>query len=287
MFLKIYKLIVLFLLSFFYISSGCFAAIDVVVSIAPQRYFVKKIAGDRVHVMVMVPPGYNPAVYEPAPSQMRYIEHAQVYFAIGVPFEKVWLRKFVSLNNKLVIVHTDANIKKRIIIFNLLKSKKHMLDPHIWLSPPLVKKQVKIMTDFLIKIDPEAKKIYLRNMYDFLRQIDNLDRQIFHILNKVKGAAFLVFHPCWGYFAERYGLNQIPIEIQGREPSGFWLFRLISYCKNNDIKAVFIQPQFSKKAAKIIADEIGAKLVIIDPLAEDWDKNLISVAKKIRDAISF
>lgn len=268
-------------------SSLCsHAFVNVVVSIVPQKFFVKKIAGNRVNICVVVPPGYNPAIYDPNPSQMKKIEKAKIFFTIGVPYERRWVKRFLSLNKDLVIVRTDRGIKKRKITFDWLNPGKEMLDPHIWLSPPLVKKQAKIIASSLEQIDPEGKGEYRRNLKKFLSQIDTLDREIKDILKGKKGRAFLVFHPCWGYFAERYGLKQVPVEIQGKEPSGMWLARLISYCKQMDIRMIFVQPQFSQKAAKLIATELGARLVFIDPLAENWIENLKDVAKKIAEAIS-
>ena len=278
--------IIFFFISVLFLGHFDCSATEVAVSILPQRYFVKRIAGERVRVTVIVPPGYNPAVYEPTPFQMKKIEKVKIYFAIGVPFEKVWLNKFVSINRDLLIVHTDKDIKKREIVFKWMESKKRVTDPHIWLSPILVKKQARIIANALINIDPDGRELYKRNLNSFLLQIDKLDMEIKDILRGEQGRAFLVFHPCWGYFAERYGLRQIPIELQGREPSGLWLSRLIRYCRDKHIKVIFVQPQFSQKTARIIAHEIGAKLIIIDPLAEDWEQNLRHVAEEIKRAIS-
>jgi len=251
--------------------SPCYAVVNVAVSILPQRFFVKKIAKNKVNVVVLVPPGYNPATYEPKPSQIVQVERARIYFAIGVPFEKVWLKRFMCLNKKLIIVHTDKGIKKR------------NGDPHIWLSPPLVKKQAEVIVKSLEKIDSANKDFYENNLREFLLQIDALDKEIANILKSKKGRPLLVYHPCWGYFAERYGLKQIAIEEEGKEPSVLKLAKLISYCKRAKIKAIFVQPQFSKKSAHIIEKELEIKLITIDPLAEDWLKNLRDVAIKLRD----
>ena len=177
-------------------------------------------------------------------------------------------------------------IRKRKIIFDWLKREKEAVDPHIWLSPPLVKRQAEIIEKSLEQIDPDGRNIYRKNFKRFLSQIDELDQEIENILKDEKGKAFLVFHPCWGYFAERYGLRQIPIEMQGREPSGMWLSRIVNYCKKMHVRVIFVQPQFSQKIPRLIAKEIGARLVVIDPLSENWMENLKYVAKKIKEAIS-
>ena len=270
MFLRYFKFLIFCLIL---ITYPCYAAVNVAVSILPQKFFLKQIAGDRVNVVVLVPSGFNPATYEPKVFQMKQIEKARLYFAIGVPVEKVWLKKFKSLNKDLIIVHTDKGIKK----FDN--------DPHIWLSPPLVKKQAIIISDWLIRVDPSYKEFYKKNLKKFLQKIDSLDKKIKLLLKGKKGRAFLVYHPCWRYFAERYGLRQISIEKDGKEPTGKRLSELINYCKELGIKAVFVQPQFSQKAAKVIASQLNAKIVVIDPLSEKWDKNLLSVAQKIKDFI--
>ncbi len=281
MLLRIFSILIF--LSFF--SNICYPKICVLVSILPQRFFVKKIAKERAEVTVIVPPGYNPATYEPGPEKIKKVEKAKVYFAIGVPFEKVWLKRFSSLNRSLIIVHTEEGIKKRKIVYRW--KKKEVIDPHIWLSPPLVKIQAKKIAETFIEIDPEGKDFYKKNLSYFIKQIEMLDREIELILKDEKGKEFLVFHPCWGYFAERYGLKQIPIELHGKRLSAKDLATLINYCRSKDIKTIFVQPQFPTKEAELIAKQIGAKLVFLDPLSENWDKNLLEVARKIKEAISF
>lgn len=278
-------------------------SLQVTVSILPQRYFVKKIAKDLVKVSVIVQPGSNPATYEPKPSQMTALINSEIYFAIGVPFERVWLNRFASVNPKMQIIHTDDSIKKRKMIgkhhleheHQAIKpdvndkgvSKKIVLDPHIWLSPPLVKQQAQTIADALIKVDPSRKRIYEENLWQFQHDLDELDSEIRGILHgKVNQTDFLVFHPSWGYFAEAYGLNQIPVEIEGKEPGATEMASLIKYAKASKINAIFVQPQFPLKNAVTIAREINAQVIIADPLSEDWMKNLREVAKKFAAALN-
>ncbi len=267
--LKIFNIFIFVLL----LSFPCYSAINVAVTIPPQRFFVKQIAKDKVNVIVFIPPGYNPATYEPNPYKLGQIEKAKIYFAIGVPAEKVWLKKISSLNRNLIVVHTDEGIEK---IDN---------NPHIWLSPPLVKKQAIIISKWLKKIDPENRSTYERNLKKFLKKLDLLDKKIERMLMDKRGRPFLIYHPCLTYFAKRYGLKQISIEKEGKEPSGSDLVSLISYCKKMKIKVIFVHPEFSQKIARLIAKEINAKLVIFDPLAEDWLQNMEYIARKIRDSI--
>ena len=94
----------------------------------------------------------------------------------------------------------------------------------------------------------------------------------------------MVFHPSWGYFARQYGLEQVPIEIEGKAPKPAQLAELIGHAKEQNIQIIFVQPQFSRKSAEVVAREIGGKVVFADPLAEDWLQNLADVAEKFRQA---
>lgn len=277
-------------------------SIQVSVSIPPQKYFVERVAGDLAKVSVMVPPGANPAIYEPRPVQMKAIAHSKLYFAIGVPFERMWLDKIIAVNPQMQVVHTDMAVKKRELVSghrhgekNSFKKRKTgrtggdkevAMDPHIWLSPPLVRIQAGIIADALIKIDPGHKGTYQENLKAFEVDLDKLDADLRRIFEgRGEAAHFLVFHPSWGYFADTYGLRQVPVEVEGKEPSASEIARLIRYCRDKGIRVVFAQPQFSAKSAQTIAREIGGEVVFADPLHEDWMKNLRSVAAKVRAAL--
>ena len=274
----------------------------VTVSILPQKYFVEKIAGEAVTVSVMVAPGSNPAIYEPRPSQMSALAHSRIYFAIGVPFERVWLKKMKALNPEIQIVHTDRSIKKRAMAFRHHHDEENRqgktiashgnahqgqgLDPHIWLSPALVKTQARVIKDALLRIDPAHNKVYNKGFEAFESELDQLDAEIREIFaHKGRGNEFLVFHPSWGYFAETYGLKQVPIEFEGKEPSAAEMAGLIQYARSKGIKVIFVQPQFSTKRAEVIAREIGARILIADPLHEHWMQNLREVARKFEAAL--
>ncbi|WOE70000.1 zinc ABC transporter substrate-binding protein [Hydrogenimonas thermophila] len=276
------RILVLCLLTF--LPSLLFSKVNVVVSILPQKTFVKKIAGDLADVTVMVSPGASPATYEPKPSQMKKITKAQIYFSIGVPFEKAWLPRFKDQNQNIKIIDTAEGIKKLPMQEHHHEANNHSsstLDPHIWLSPSLVKIQAKNIADALKKIDPNHKTVYENNLKKFEQEIDELNRRLLKILKPCKGKAMMVFHPSWGYFAKDYGLEQIPIEVEGKEPKSKELVNIIHEAKEEGVKILFVQPQFSKRTAKVIATSIGAKIVEADPVALNWAENLIQIAKNI------
>jgi len=276
------KILVLCLLTF--LPALLFGKVNVVVSILPQKTFVKKIAGDLVDVTVMVAPGSSPATYEPKPSQMKKITKAQIYFSIGVPFEKAWLPRFKAQNPNMLLYDTSKGIKKLPMQEHHHNHHQHSsstLDPHIWLSPTLVKIQAKNIADALKKIDPNHKTDYENNFNKFEQEIDELNRRLLKILKPCQGKAMMVFHPSWGYFAKEYSLEQIPIEVEGKELKSKELVKIIHEAKEEGVKIVFVQPQFSKRTAKVIATLIGAKIVEADPVATNWAENLIQIAKNI------
>ncbi len=271
---------------------------NVFVSILPQKYFVDAIGGELVDISVIVPPNHNPEDYEPSPAQMVQMAKADMYFAVGVPFENTWLEKFSDINPKMQVVYTDAGIEKKPIdrheIFeprteNPGHGHEHshgVLDPHIWLSPPLVKIQAGDILKGLIDIDPGHSDIYNQNYLRFIEQIDRLDRELKSVFAQGSlGKKFLVFHPAWGYFADAYGLIQISIEIEGKDPKARDVKQLIEYAKQHRIKLIFVQPQLSPKYAELIAAEIGGRIIFADPLAENWVDNMRSVALSIKQAL--
>lgn len=280
--------------------------LTVFVSIVPQKYFLEQIGGDRVDVRIMVSPGASPATYEPKPKQMANLAKAQLYFAIGVPFEKAWLGKIAAASPDMKIVHTDRDIEKLPMATHHHDGEgtedggsahsaedEHSdsddgetgADPHIWLSPPLVKVQAKTIRDALIEADPAHEKDYEANFREFAGNVDRLDADLKRLFSGAEGLQFMVFHPAWGYFAHAYGLTQIPVEIEGKEPKPEQLAELIRHARQQDIRVVFVQPQFSTKSAELIAREIDGRVAVADPLAEAWADNLRTLAESFKSAL--
>ena len=267
--------------------------IQVFVSILPQKYFVEKIGGDSVDITVLVAPHQNPENFEPLPSQMAALSKADVYFAIGAPFEATWLKKFTASYPRLRLVHTDDGIAKK-TMHRQMEDVPEMdgpsphdhhhdgLDPHVWLAPPLVMIQARHIRDALVSIDSARAPEYEANFKSFMAELNMLDRKIKNIFATAKGEKkFLVFHPSWGYFADAYGLTQLAIEIEGKEPKAQEVTQVIEFAARHNIRTVFVQPQFSTRHAEIIAREIGGRIEAIDPLAANWDENLLKTAKAI------
>ena len=285
-------------LSVFIVSGIASAATDpplrVFVSIQPQRYFVEKIGGDSVKIHVMVAPGASPATYEPKPRQMAELASATLYFAVGVPFERVWLEKFQAANRAMKVIPTQEGIELAPMAAHDHDGGMHddgdhagFKDPHIWLSPPLVMVQARNILAALQATDPAHAAQYRERYRRFIQEVAELDTTLMAIFEKKESAPeFLVFHPSWGYFARAYGLHQIPIEIEGKEPKPADILALVGHAREKHLTAVFVQPQFSRKSAETIAAAIGAEVVVIDPLAPDWADNLKRTAEAIGRAAS-
>ncbi len=268
--------------------------LKVIVSIVPQKYFVEKIGGYGVDAFVMVPPGSNPATYEPRPQQMVALTKAKIYFAIGVPFEEVWLKKFASVNPEMKIVHTEDGIEKMPMEahnYNEKEISHHgdhhgTMDPHIWLSPSLVMIQARNIRDALLRVDPDHKDIYQTNYEVFKKELTDIDHKIKELFSDKRARIkFMVYHPSWGYFARAYGLEQISVEIEGKVPKGRDLRQLIQYAGEEEVKVIFVQPQFSTKSAETIAKAIGCRVVLADPLAINWVENLLKVAEEFMSSL--
>ncbi len=256
------------------------AKMQVAVSIAPQEFFVQKIAGDKADILTLVKSGSSPATYSLKPSQLKALTKSKLYFTIGVAFEKNWLYKFKDINPKLKFIDTTKGIKKLQMEEHNHDGHKHeSLDPHIWLDPNLVKSQIRIISQSFMRADPKNEKFYFENANRFIKELEEIDKKIKEILKDVKQKKFIIFHPSFGYFAKAYGLKQIAIEKEGKEPSVRYIKKVVDFAKKEGIKTIFVAPQFSKKSAKQIAKLIDADVKTIDPLSKNWSKNILEIAK--------
>jgi len=282
-----------------------YANINAAVSILPQQTFLKAIGKDKVNITLMVKPGNSPHTYEPKPTQMKAISKADIYFAIDVEFEKVWLKKFSDINKKMKIVDISENIARMAMEKHSHHDehddhdghdeKKHddhdghddhdeheSTDPHVWVSPKNVKQIATNIYKALIKIDAKNSNYYKQNYEEFMAKINKTDSDIKNILSKTpKHSKFMVFHPAWGYFARDYDLEQLAIEVEGKNPKPKTITHLIEEAKEENVKAIFTAPEFSDNIANMIANELNIKVIKVSPLNPKWSKNLKRLAKAI------
>ena len=259
--------------------------IAVAVSILPQKYFVERIAGDHVSVMVLVGPGRSPATFEPTARQMAQLAGARIYFQIGVPFESVWADRFGAVNPAMRLVDTSAGIALRNLDAGRVAgpSGAHagVADPHIWLDPILVKTVATHIRDAMMEVDPGRRQAYEANYEALIGDLDSLDAEIRQLLDQVSSRTFIAYHSAWGYFADRYGLNQIVIESEGKEPGARALAEIMQAGADAGVRVVVVQQQFSVRSARTVAESLGAELLQLDPLAEDWLANMRLTARSI------
>jgi zinc transport system substrate-binding protein len=152
-----------------------------------------------------------------------------------------------------------------------------VLDPHIWVSPRNAAVMVENIYRGLVGIDPDHATFYASNRDRFLEELEQLDEAIINAVAGKTTRKFIVHHPAWGHLASHYGLQQVPIEVQGKEPSVRSIIDLVSHAKMHDIRVVFASPQFNIKTTKVIAGEIKGSVVIVDPLARNYTENLAKV----------
>ncbi|MDD5405664.1 MAG: zinc ABC transporter substrate-binding protein [Sulfurovaceae bacterium] len=270
------------------LSNFLFASIDVVTSIAPQKSLVDSIGGKNVNCTYMIPAGASPHSYEPKPSQMIAISKAKAYFTVGVEFEEAWMGRFRSQNRQMIIIDTAKGIKKiKMAAHHDGDEHDHAhheneLDPHVWTSPANLIIMATNIKNALIKLDPKNSTQYGANYTKLVASIKQTDLQIRSILkNTPKGSKFMVYHPSWGYFASYYGLVQMPVELEGKEPKPRDLVNLIKVAQKEHIKAIFVAPEFSSKSATQISNTLHIPVVKISNLGYNWHSYMISFAKAI------
>jgi len=272
-------------------------ALGTFVSIMPQSYFVERIGGEHVLVQVLVQPGQDPHIYEPTPRQMVALNEADILFVMGLPFEEQILSKVQSTNPQLFIAHTDENVERRIheehqrgdhAAKEYDSHEKHQHgepDPHIWLGPEKIRIQARNIYTVLKEADPDHEESYRKNLYSFLADLDAVDDKLSALLAPYRGKCFFVFHPSFGYFADAYGLVQVPIEIEGKSPTPKQIEALIARARKEDVHIIFVQPQFDKRSADAIAGAINGTVITIDPLEKDVLRNLEDIAQKIEGSL--
>ena len=286
-------------------------------SILPQKDFVEHIAGNRFEVHALVGPGQSPHSYTPTPAQMARLSEAAVLFRTGVEFEEGILPRLRKSLPNLLIVDLRATIVLRDMTAQEAHHHHHRddedpfddedhkhanhdharhpthqhghargKDPHIWLSPRLVKIQAATIANTLAMLDEEARETYLNNQEKFVAQLDALHAELQQLLGPFKGKELFVFHPAFGYFADEYGLRQRAVETGGKEPGAQALARLLDAAALHRPGAIFVQPQYSEKSARVLAAQIGCAVVPINPLPERYLPEMRRMGEAIRASLA-
>ena len=252
----------------------------ITVTIEPQRYFAEQLTDSLFHIECMVPAGTSPETYDPTPAQMAKLARSKAYFCIGhIGFEEAWLDKLKRNYPQIPFFDNSRGIS----LIASEHSHEGGVDPHTWSSPKAVRLIVQNMCEALIEIDPANKDRYVANLQHLLAQVDTIDEKITQILQNSSQKAFIIYHPALTYFARDYGLTQYSIEADGKEPSPEQLKTLMETAKEKGAKTVFVQQEFDRKNAELVAKETGCRLIIINPLSYDWGKEMLNIAQALSD----
>lgn len=258
------------------------------VSILPQKYFVDQISGGFLQVNVLVPPGSSPHNYTVLPSQMKSLAASKVWLQIGLlTFEEVWNDKFAEMNKGLSLINCSEGIVP--VFGSKCEEEGHdhehghhdAVDPHIWAAPAEAKIMAKKTYEALSTAFPEHASIFGTNYTKLITKIDSLSAQIEQKLAPLTHRGILIFHPTLGYYARQFKLEQIPLELDGKEPSPKHMKEIVDIAKKQDIRIVFIQKEFDSENALQLSREINGQVVSIDPLDYNWEKQLLDITEKI------
>lgn len=245
----------------------------VAASINPVAFLASEIGGEEAEVHTIVRPGESPASYEPAPRQVSRILSSDLLLRVGVPFENKLIPNIRSSAPKLPIVDLREGI-------DVIDG-----DPHIWMSPRNMKQMARVVFEAFVQADPDQKAYYLSRYEALVVQLSELDQELSEIFNPLQGESIFVYHPAYGYLARDYGLTQIPLEIEGKEPSPRQLASYIERARSQGVRVLFVQPEFSPKSAQTVAEAIGGSVVGISPLERDYIQGLRRAAEELRRGI--
>ncbi len=245
-------------------------------SLQPQLYYIEKIVGNKASAFALLPPNASAEHFEIKPRDLVKLQKSKIWVTIGglFLFERRSIQKISRMNNTPKIIDSSEGI-----IFTAENQTRHHEknihdDPHIWLSPRLMKIQAENFYKALITMDSKNTDYYTHNFLSLIQELETLDTYIKNRLQNMRRKKFIVFHPSWGYFARDYGLQQIAIEHEGKEPGIKYMKLIIDKAREEGLRTLFIDPQLSMKQAELIAREINGRLIVIDPLTKNYNENL-------------
>ena len=263
------------------------ASMEVFVSIPPQKYLLDRLGEDHVKTHVLVGEGQSPHLFQPTSKQVMAMSRAKVFFTVDMEFEHIFVGKLEESVHSLQVVNSVKSIEKVPLQDHEHHGGKHaVLDPHVWLAPTNLKIMAANMAEALISVDPANGQIYKRNLEILTGELEELDRVIKKELAPFAGASFYVFHPSFAYFARSYNLHQEAVEVGGKSPTPKQLGALIAKAKEEQVKVIFVQEQFDPRSARVVAQATGAKVVPLNPLAENVTENLRDISRSISSALS-
>lgn len=269
------------------------ASLRAVATLPPLAYILDRIGGERVETMSMVPQGAAPETFEPGVRQLGQLAQAQLLFRVGMglPLEEKHLVPLALERRVRIVAMSEAAAE----VLDLLaqtegqsssrESKRQEGDVHLWLSPLLVRRSAREITAVLSELDPPGRALYFSNLQRLEKDINQLDASIRSTLASRSSNRIFVQHPAWYHFARQYGLQQIAIEQNGKEPSPKQLIELISQARANGCHVIFAERSASAAGARALANEVGAEIQFLDPIAYDWLESLRTTAAAFAAAL--
>jgi zinc transport system substrate-binding protein len=256
--------------------------LQVFVAVPPLAWLVEQVGGPQVQVHSLVVPGQDPHSFEPTPSQLSALQGADLYLRLDMPFERAWLPRVMTVNPDLLVIalYDELQIEPAL----QTGGQGDADDPHVWTDPRLMLALSEMVRDTLIGAQPSDTAGFHRRQQALALQLEALDRQLASRFARLARKTFLVHHPAWGFFARRYGLTQLAIEREGKEPGPRALAELATQVRRLGITTLFVEPQASDHLAHGLADTLGLRIVPLDPLAADYPANLRHVADLIEEA---
>ena len=263
--------------------------LKVAVSIVPLADFVRQVGDGLVEVETLVPPGASAHTYEPTARQLAFLTQAGLFVTNGLQLE-TWASSVVDkVGNRelLKVVASDAIPRSRLIKAGQYGGERDLAgpyDPHVWLDPALAAYEVDAVAAGLAKADPTHAATYMKNAAAYKQKLKTLDSEIASRTAAFSKKDFVALHPAWAYFARRYGLTQAGAieELPGQEPSGKKIKKLIDDIIQRKIDVVFAEPQTNPKAAQVVADEAGARLLFLDALGNPDKPDVSTYIKMVR-----
>ena len=256
------------------------------VSILPQKYFIDELTGGAVEVNVMLSPGASHATYSPTPLQFQKLSDSKLYISIGhLGYEQAWNNRLKELNPEMdVLVLSD---KVDLIHGESFHHGDHAheggVDSHFWMSPAVIMDLLPVIKATLIRNFPELSNTIESNYPVLFSRVEALHNRMETMSRTLTNRRFLIFHPALTYLARDYGLEQIPIEQEGKEPSPALLAKTIAFAKEKEIPVIFIQKEYDVRNAKLVSEETQTRLVQIDPMAYNWMESMDQIISNLQE----
>lgn len=251
--------------------------LEVSVTIEPLRWMTEQIGDTLVSVHTMVPAGSSPETYEPTPRQMVELSQSALYVKVGcIGFETTWMERLMAAAPRMAVADASEHV-------TYVESSDGIRDPHTWTSCANARLMATSVCRALCRADAVHKAVYERNLSRLLMRIDAVDTAIRHELRGREGRAFVIYHPALTYFARDYGLQQLPMEEEGREPGAMQMRQLVDRAHREHVTTIFVQREFSPRATVAIRRATGARPVEINPLAYDWPAQMLFIARELGD----